>query len=184
MILNNGWNIIGTVPSISYNGLSAVDTGLSVTDINGVSHILCLPYQWDHNMDQESKAFIYTCNPKMYLNGLWVKIGTGTTPPTLTDYCLENDVTNQFKNIKMTMNSTVNNGRGIITFIITGTNPGGVTHKITEIGIGKLCTCDWDTSTSSLMYVKDIMYIREVLDNPFFVHPGQGFTLSLEWSLN
>lgn len=186
MILNNGWIIIGKLPSINYGNV-AVDTGLPVMDIKGVQHTLVLPKLTDSSHDTGTPWGVKADdNPKQYLYNFWIRLGTGSTPPTLSNYCLENDVTSQLTSLKVTMNNTVTDACGIVTFTITGINPGGNTLAIREIGYGKRCTCDYNyetTGAEDYCISAEIMMIREVLDNPVFVHPGQGFTFTIEWKM-
>ena len=95
-----------------------------------------------------------------------VSFGTGTTPPKVTDYCLENPITSGLTVTSPSVaayNQTDEYGEYTVTFGVTAAN----TVTITEIGL----------KCNSYFYSKDdqkvVMVDRTVLDAPVTIPAGQ-----------
>ena len=105
-------------------------------------------------------------------NGGGIIIGTGTTPPTVNDYKLENQITSGFGSTTSFPNSdsAVYNARGIVS-CCTITNSSQTDNLvINEIGYIKSKAGYWN-----------ILYDRIVLDTPITIAPGA--TKAIEYRL-
>ena len=93
-------------------------------------------------------------------------IGTGTTPPTINDYCFSGDLITDFTySCSLTKNSDENGSS--ITALYTITNTGDTAFTIGEIGL---------TASLGNNNYSDIQYIglleRTVLETPVTIEPG------------
>ena len=118
---------------------------------------------------------IYSCNSNQLesTNGGGIIIGTGTTPPTVNDYKLENQITSGFGSTTSFPNSdsAVYNAKGIVS-CCTITNSSQTDNLvINEIGYIKGRAGYWN-----------ILYDRIVLDTPITIAPGA--TKTIEYRLN
>ena len=118
---------------------------------------------------------IYSCNDNQLkgTNGGGIIIGTGTTPPTVNDYKLENQITSGFGSTTSFPNSVsaVYNAKGIVS-CCTITNSSQTDNLvINEIGYIKSRAGYWN-----------ILYDRIVLDTPITIAPGA--TKTIEYRLN
>jgi len=114
-------------------------------------------------------------------------VGTGSTPPTLDDYCLESEITNLTK-VSTTFNIIDANESLGFSVQITKTYVNQTTEDITigEIGYFKrgagyaFSNSKWQTSESKA----NVLTFREVLDEPLVVPAGQGATVTLNITFN
>lgn len=118
---------------------------------------------------------VYSCNSNQIgsTNGGGIIIGTGTTPPTVNDYKLENQITSGFGSTTSFPNSdsAVYNAKGIVS-CCTITNSSQTDNLvINEIGYIKGRAGYWN-----------ILYDRIVLDTPITIAPGA--TKTIEYRLN
>ena len=118
---------------------------------------------------------VYSANTSQLLgtNGGGIIIGTGTTPPTVNDYKLENQITSGFGSTTSFPNSysAVYNAKGIVS-CCTITNSSQTDNLvINEIGYIKGRAGYWN-----------ILYDRIVLDTPITIAPGA--TKTIEYRLN
>ena len=93
-------------------------------------------------------------------------IGTGTTPPTVDDYCLSGDIISGFV---YSVAHTATNDSGGVTFksIFTITNTGSEAFTIGEVGL--IGACAGGTSTTASYKA---LFDRTVLDEPITIEAG------------
>ena len=118
---------------------------------------------------------VYSANTSQLqsTNGGGIIIGTGTTPPTVNDYKLENQITSGFGSTTSFSNddSAVYNAKGIVS-CCTITNSSQTDNLvINEIGYIKARAGYWN-----------ILYDHIVLDTPITIAPGA--TKTIEYRLN
>lgn len=118
---------------------------------------------------------VYSANASQLASttGGGIIIGTGTTPPTVNDYKLENQITSGFGSTTSFPNndSAVYNAKGIVS-CCTITNSSQTDNLvINEIGYIKGRAGYWN-----------ILYDRIVLDTPITIAPGA--TKTIEYRLN
>ena len=99
-------------------------------------------------------------------------VGTGTTPATVDDYCLENDVTSSFSQQSYQLSQMVtNDGKFETAFKFSGINNSGSTLTISEVGIDKFHY--QDSSSNQFTY----LIFRDLLPTPVTVEAGQSINL-------
>ena len=105
-----------------------------------------------------------------------VKIGTGTTPPKVTDYKIENEIDaskyqTSISNIKVT-NFDNEGSTQCINVIVT--NISGEPLTVSEIGLE-----NWGGSVNNDLF--HLLIAREVFDTPITIPPGgvQAFSLRI-----
>ena len=103
------------------------------------------------------------------------KIGTGTTPPKVTDYKIENEIDaskyqTSVSNIKVT---NFDNEGSTQCINVTVTNISGEPLTVSEIGLE-----NWDSANIDKYH---LLIAREVFDTPITIPPGgvQAFSLKL-----
>ncbi len=105
-------------------------------------------------------------------------VGSGSTPATIDDYALENDITSSFANMgnATTLTPGVVDGKAcmIYSFIITGTNATANTLTISEVGLYK--TAQYASESNM-----NILHVREVLNTPVTVAAGASFSIPMQW---
>ena len=117
---------------------------------------------------------------KILWSDLYPVVGSGETPPAVTDYQLSNDISSSIGNLTM---STVINNSGenySIELIntISGKNNTNSNITITEVGIYK------NINYRNLFYYHDcypVLLIKEALDEPITLAPNETFKIILSW---
>lgn len=102
-----------------------------------------------------------------------VVFGTGTTPPTIDDYCLSGDLVTTLT-ATATVTLDYDEGGVTVTAVYTLTNTGADTVTIGEVG---LIGCVATTNSSSTSYQTEsvkCLFERSVLDTPVEI-PAGGF---------
>jgi len=102
-------------------------------------------------------------------NRLWVSCGTGTTPPTRTDYKLENEVAEGVASL------TASEDIGIIT--VAGAFTFTADTVISEIGL------KWEGVVNSSSICGKVLLDRTVLDTPITVPAGTTLTVVYRFRL-
>ena len=100
-------------------------------------------------------------------------VGTGTTPPTAEDYCLESPFTPS--NYNYTFDTRYENGRLITDGIATGVNDTNSAITISEVGISRMGLLNSNSSNV------EVLFVRHILDNPITVPSGESFRVTIEW---
>ena len=111
-----------------------------------------------------------------FLNGIKTCVGGSNTPVQHDDYRLGliyTALNNYETNI-----SAVNDGNKLkIVILIAGVNAYPDAITISEVGVYHTFL----TGPISGASIIDVMFVREILENPITVAPNQGFFLSFEW---
>lgn len=160
-LIQNYFGVTGLVSSASPHTLSIPGT----KDFNGAQNAFTIVFS-DSNKN---------CQPRA---GLSIVLGTGDTPPDLSDFGLANDVTSSL-NISCAVNTGAENGALKTVLTVSGTNSTGSEITIKEFGIAKDYYCG--SSGTSSTYKKHLI-ARELLNEPKVVGAGEPFTLTFEWS--
>lgn len=106
----------------------------------------------------------------------WFKVGTGTTAPTIDDYCMENENTDlQQLSLYIRPNYTDDNSdipyiADIITITATYKNNTSNNITISELGFG--VNSNYDNNNKYLL-------CHEVLDEPVTIEPGKVYTFTM-----
>ena len=177
MILNNYWNLASYMHSHNITFDNNVWQNLGVKNLSG-SEItqIWANCSYSSSFAQFSVACAKNHSLRLELDAL---LGTGTTTPEASDYCLDNDITNNIANLSVTSNTGADED-GLKTIVtISGTNLTGNEITISEIGITKTIYY-FDQQWTNVSSSKSLM-ARELLNNPITVPNGQGFTLTFEW---
>ena len=100
------------------------------------------------------------------MNSNGAHIGTGTTPPTIDDYCFSGDIIKDFTySCSLTRNYDENGSS--ITALYTITNTGGTAFTIGEIGL--IANLGNDNSSNITYFA---LLERTVLETPVTIEPG------------
>lgn len=166
MLVNNYYLIQGYFATNGY-----------VNDAVGVEIPGTKSYTGDSPMLYRGVAYSSIMNrngePRMNLS---IRLGTGDTPPALTDYMLDADVTSSL-NLSCAVNTGMENGAIKTVLTVSGTNATAVEMTLKEFAIIKGINPNTAPSTT-IPY----MIARELLKTPKVVGAGQPFTLTFEWS--
>lgn len=174
MVLNNYWNLMAGMAGITPNFDRAINQQIGVRDMQNGSQI-DVTVGWNSGFPLVLPTMCQNWNPRANLSAVF---GTGTTPPSASDYCLADDATSDFSNINVTVNTSAD-GASISTVVtISATNISGNTITITEVGITKAIESAWGGTDPVLI---DSLMVRHILDNPKTVPDNESFTLTLEW---
>ena len=119
------------------------------------------------------------------LNYLALWIGSGNTEVSPSDWKLASDETSNFNNIQRTQSRSVIDVDGVpkiqITCTFSGVNNTENSITIKEIGMTKSYTRASSTAPNYSNKENMALFIRELLNTPVTVAPGQTFTCSLTW---
>ena len=114
----------------------------------------------------------------IYSSDFWVPsnilVGTGTTPPTAADYCMENELVDELT-FQSVATRVYDDGR--LVYFKTMTNNSGETLTITEVGLSEGWMNNATLSTGNPK--PQVLVMREVLEEPIVVAPGGTFTVSV-----
>lgn len=103
-------------------------------------------------------------------------IGSGTTPVSASDYCMESEITTVSG---VTVVRSYNSLEGTVTFDKVMKNTSSVSITVSEVGlmsVGWYAAHATDTSTKNRF---NYLYYREVLETPITVGAGETFTVSV-----
>ena len=166
MLVNNYYLIQGYFATNGY-----------INDAQGVTITGTKSYAGDSPQLYRGTGYGQTMNrngdPRMNLS---IRLGTGDTPPALTDYTLENDVTSSL-NLSCAVNTGVDGDAIKTVLTVSGTNATATEITLKEFAIIKDIYPNTAPSTT-IPY----MIARELLKTPKVVGAGQPFTLTFEWS--
>ena len=168
MVLNNYWNFVAYATTYfipNQGGYTYVDIGLK--NISGTS-VFVLKASNGSISSEEDINRIY-----LVRKNLIPVIGSGTTEPEATDYALESPLT--VAKYSYTSNTQAENGVLKTLFTITGVNDTNSPITISEIGITKVLRTNQSYSDYT---ANTVMFIRELLETPYTVAAGAGFTLT------
>lgn len=171
MVLDNYWQI--KYASSQYNMWQEggytyyVDTSIKTLTGVDISRVQC---SFSGTMN-----YIYNAL-KMYAlrSNLMVRLGTGSTEPTSSDYALENDITSSIGSLHVTTGVGAENGL-VTNIVVSGINTTDSEIVITELGIYI------NSAFVSQGTAYDVLLVRELLEQPLAVPAGKGFTLVFRW---
>lgn len=167
MILNNYY----LLRSITDNIRMPMPTESEKTLSNGLTFI-----------DGTTDTIYVTTNSSRFCVDNWtlrtnlsIRVGSGTTEPVGTDYRLESDMTSYITDKVVNINVAEVNNRLVTTITITGRCTAHI--FINEVGVTK------NIATKYINYIprKEVLLIRELLENPIDIPVNQGFSLSFVW---
>ena len=174
MILNNYWNLMAGMASITPSFDRAVNQQIGVRNMTNGNEI-AVTVGWLAQFPAVLPTMCQNWNPRANLSAVF---GAGTTEPSPTDYRLASDVTANFSNINVTVNTSAD-GASISTVVtISATNTSGSPIEITEVGITKAIEMADNGNEPVLI---DSLMVRHLLDTPKTVANNESFTLTLEW---
>lgn len=181
MIVNNYWNLRRYIDSNNYpntSSLTRYEFGLRYKN----------PYSIDVMTDSSCKV-LTSCSDSMLpwniFKGLFLRVGSGTSTPTLDDYWMidnntDVDVTDAFINYTSSCIVTCEDGKSIARFVASGNNPTESAITITELSICKQVMVNYGLGYSN--YCPYIMFVHETLSSPITVQPREGFHLPFDWT--
>ena len=171
MVLDNYWQI--KYASSQYSMWQPGGTGYfvdtSIKTLTGVdiTRVQCSFSGYMNNIYNALKMYALRSN-------LMVRLGTGSTEPTSSDYALENDITSGIGSLRVT--TGVGGDNGLVTnIVISGINTTESEIVIKELGIYINSAFTMDGTSY------DVLLVRELLDEPLSVPAGKGFTLTFRW---
>lgn len=115
-------------------------------------------------------------NPWLHRSNLFVRIGTSTTPPTISDTKPEADVTPNFINYEVNCSTSSENNSVTTTITVKGHNNTNTDYVITEIVVYQVCTINTGIWTDG-----SIPIIRDVLNEPVTAGANTDFILTYNW---
>lgn len=130
--------------------------------------------------------------PQRCKEGFKIALGSGTTPFSEDDYCLENEiieVQDQYKNENGRLSGASMFISGLIDnklcMEIAGKNTSNTTWEINEIGIYTRVAnmTNYTSSVSPQYYDHWFMIMREVLPNTIIVEPNKQYVIRFELSM-
>jgi len=122
--------------------------------------------------------FVYgsSMNPWLHRSSLFARIGTGTTPPTLSDTKPEVDITPDFINYEVLCSTSSENNSVTTTITVTGHNNSNNDYTITELVIYQICEMN-----TGIWVAGSLPIIRDLLIDPITVKAYTGFSLTYNW---
>lgn len=126
--------------------------------------------RWDLGHAMKTLRFNAIGSPSMYMEDCFMCLGSGTTPATINDYCMENQITSGLTQVNAPTVTRVQDDDGvsyISTFVVRNTSE--ETMSISEFGMFG----NSKESASSGSTNKVFMTEHTVLDEPIVIEPGQ-----------
>ena len=173
MLTNNFYNFLrSTMLKFDYynNNVSSEVSGL--VDITGAACPI--------NTSDRSNASQITDganNQKIFYNNN-ISLGTGKTPPTLTDYELAEKCNNLNLSATRIISRELSAENVKILWTITGINSNDKAVTITELGLYKSLTRVSYSSGNGV--INTILLARTLLPNPITVQPQENFLINYE----
>ena len=150
---------------------------------NNFIYALSNSFDVSHNMTSEAGSNgDSTAIDKLFNSSNWpsstIKIGTGTTLPTGSDYCLENAITSGYSITTKTKSLITYGDKNAIAIsaIITNTSDSDIAFS----EIGYVAANVWNPSQG---YKTMYLLAREVFDEPVVIEPGGSQAVSIRISL-
>lgn len=171
MLVNNYWNFVSYFASHGINsGGEWVKINVGVKGLDGTTVQIQLARGDVQFNYYGGDAYIGA------RSGLGLRIGTGTTDPVITDYCLTTDVTSSFSSTSVS-SITGADGASIKTVLtFTGVNTSGADITLTEYGIIKA------VPSSSAGSTTPVLWMHELFSEPIVVPAGSSITIPIEWT--
>jgi hypothetical protein len=146
--------------------------GLPITDVSGNAKYLLRLSGWPNSSNVDTGVRINSYNNP----GIWV--GSGLTPPTPADYCLESRITSGMSGAVQIDNTYLDaNGNPQLKMIVTLTNTGSTSITVGEIGffqnVQMANNASGSGSSSNL-----VMIDRTVLNTPVTIPAGESAAIT------
>lgn len=166
MLVNNYYLIQSYFAKNGYiNGAQGVSLP-GTKSITGDTQLIYVGYAYSSTMNKNG-------SPRADLS---IRLGTGDTPPELTDYCLETDISSSL-NLSCAVNTGAENGAIKTVLTVSGTNSSASEVTLKEFAIIKQIRGN-DSPSTTIEY----MIARGLLNEPKVVGAGEPFTITFEWS--
>lgn len=189
MILKNFYGYLREMSRIGMSSTtSTAGQELVISDYlkdieNSVNYLYRYTSQSYQGMSPTYENYIFQMKSPFY--GLAMRLGTGTTTPSIVDYHLENDITSSFSSRANSITRDWIDGKGLVIGIVaTGTNSSSDPITINEIGISKNMYFSSGNSSTSYPRVCTFLFTRDVLEEPITVQPGSNFRIDYNWIVN
>lgn len=104
-------------------------------------------------------------------------LGAGDAPISADDYCLHDDITNNFTNLVFNYNPALYDDQLERTFSISGINRANNPYTISQVGYVK----GLQTTDTSMWNLTDFLMAVIPLDAPLNVNPHEGFAITVKW---
>lgn len=154
---------------ITKNGSMILGHLMMAADSNGIADADIKNYL------NEDCGYACTSNYQSIMkSNLLLAIGTGTTPPTLADYIMEGELTNNITQKTQTSYSFSATGNLILT--ITATNVTNEDVTVNSIGVYM--------SAPNIQTGLIVLCARDVLEEPVTLSPNESATFSYEIAFN
>lgn len=170
MILDNYWKFLQATQQGSSSTTYAPNTGVRRLDGNATWILSTIS-------PANQQQALYCFNNKATKDNTGIRVGSGSTAPEGTDYCLESDLTSSITNVVNSHTLTVEDGKLKTTYTMSASNNTTSTITISEVGIYK----NYYDDTNSL---KTCLFARKLLDTPIEVPAYSGFVINFVWEEN
>lgn len=182
-VIKNLQNINTLSRALYTGGIYAVDMSHDpIKGTNGTSRMYIIPNSSSANgFTYPPSNGIHSQTATGYDSSYYTNlvVGSGTTPVTEDDYCLESEITT-LSSVAVT--TSRNCANGTVTYKKTMTNTSSDAITVSEIGIAFIAV--YATSgTSSSGTAFPVLAFREVLDTPITVAAGDTFTITITHQL-
>lgn len=172
MILNNYFNFIGNMPRYDLKtggGKRTADIGLIDTDGNAIV--------WEYQSGTATSESVPRSGSNYVAwKNLDVVLSSDSSDPTPSDYSVENDITSAFSELVANVSAGAETGSAKLIITVVGTNSSSSAVTITEICVcKKIFTDTYDGS------YKPCMFVKQKLDEPVTLAPGESFNKTFEW---
>lgn len=160
------------------NTLKQIASATSSVTIN-TSTLVCKNLNGDSidkfYLDSRSN-YSYSILNYQYVSSVWLKLGSGNTPVTESDYKLDNEITAGIKeSTNRKYSHTVESDSIAVDYVYYLKNTSNDTLTIREIGLCSYCYADAQ---------ENYLITREVLEEPIVVPAGGYFTIQTGLKFN
>jgi hypothetical protein len=137
---------------------------------------------FSNTLDQTTQE----CNSDSSNPGGYTKLifGSGTTPATIEDYCIESQITTGISILSRNIIGEYDISSGLYKNYLVTTCRADSDLKITEVGLVKSIIINpgqynWNNTTS----YANVLALRELLSNPLNLSAGDTFSITIEYSM-
>ncbi len=169
MLLDNYWKYRNGVESVVYKSAAEFVSGFIDLEGNQTQMLV-------NSATPGIRQVVIQDKTLLDLSG--VILGSGTTEPQLSDYCLADQI-QTLSNLSYTFNTVIDeDGKYTKNLVITGANLTNDNIEVNEWGFTKVI----QTVDSPTFSGKTIMLVREVLTTPIVLEANKGFSITIEWA--
>lgn len=175
MILNNYFLLDGfqksqMIPATGHNNYADV----GVVNVLG-QRVALYTTSNGHPIDGFNQNYVF-------ISGLSVRVGTGTSDVSAMDYCLDNDVSSSMTNLTTNVTISSDNSNIIRQFVTSGINSTDSAITLTELLVTKKIYGFINGTWTSLP--TEVAMVRYLLDDEIIVPASSGFTITFVWVQN